>query len=405
MIWNSTKLAKAFQKLTIKHAHLEEAKRRLHHSVNFSRDLAITVLTGPTGAGKTTAIQQFTDEILQELVEEMRANPSLRPVAYTLAVASGHKCYDFKRLFRDGLGSLADPFCKSRGTRNDGRVASTVLFGESVAAAALREQLEISFGNCETRIWVIDEAQHLIRGAAKGGAEPQFDILKSIAQTVGVRLVLCGTHDLPRGLAGSGQLSRRSEVIALDRYRWTVPEEISEFASAIESVMALMPGNFGHPDAKQHLRYFYLHTLGCVGIFKDWVTRAYSLALFEHAQALTLDHFTASQLSARQLATINNEIVAGELEYRDASATLDKALLLAILRGATRKPNKAKTDDAPKNVEGKPHDPAPPTDGPDDAAGAPVSTPAPGGDKGPKAPKAGNPFERALGRDVVGEEA
>lgn len=379
-------LVSAFEALTIIHRNMTKAKDRLKFAIKFGRQLAIIIFTGPTGVGKTTALQQFVKEFLLEHAEAMHADASLRPIAYTVAVASGHHKFDFRRLYRDGLASLGDPFYADRATRNDGRKPTTILYGESTSAAALREQLEIAFRNHKTKVWIIDEAQHCIFGADKGGPGGQYDILKSISQTAGVQLVLCGTHDLPEGISRSGQLSRRSEVIRLDRYRWNNKADVSEFASAISSVLTDMQEGLAHPDVKANLRYFYLQTMGCVGIFKDWATRAYQLVLQDQAAALTIQHFKDTQLTPRQLSTINDEIVRGELGYIDDQVELDLQLVRAILRGAS----KGKPGPTGKGGGGESAPPAP----------VPVEPPH----AGPKSP-AGTPFERNPTRDVVGEEA
>ena len=375
----------AFEKLTIVHRNLTKAKDRLKFAIKFARQFAIIVLTGPTGVGKTTLLSQFVAEFLAEHADAMRDNPSLRPIAYTIAVASGHRNFDFKRLCRDGLRSLDDPFCKDRDTRNDGRQPTTILNGESAAVAVLREQLEIAFKSHGTKVWIIDEAQHCIRGANRGGPGGQFDILKSISQTAGVQLVLCGPHDLPDSISLSGQLSRRSEVIRLDRYRWGDKKEVGEFASAIASVMSQMPHGLAHPPVKGNLRYFYLQTMGCVGIFKDWISRAYQLVLQEGAESLTLRHFQETQLTPLQLATINNEIIQGELAFAGQEAAMDMQLVRAILGGGRRPKNSSTGKQGDVGETGAP---------------APVTPEKPK----PQSPT-GAPFERNATRDVVGEEA
>jgi hypothetical protein len=113
---------------------------------------------------------------------------------------------------------------------------------------------------------------------------------------------LCGTYDLPDYMVGSGQLSRRSSVVRLNRYRWTDPIEREVFANVVHALLRRVPGVYGFPDVNQHLKFFYLHTLGCVGSLKDWVCRALAKQLTRGDAALTVEHFQITRLPARELA-------------------------------------------------------------------------------------------------------
>jgi len=91
------KLTKLISSITIKHHKQDAAKAQIEFIVGCD-DISIIVLTGPTGAGKSTLLRQFAKEYLESHKEEMAADPSLRPVAYVLATASGHRSFDWKSL-------------------------------------------------------------------------------------------------------------------------------------------------------------------------------------------------------------------------------------------------------------------------------------------------------------------
>lgn len=365
-------MAKEFAEVTIKHDRQEEAKEQIESMIGCD-DTAIIVLTGPTGSGKSTLLRQFASEYLASRADEMKANPSLRPIAYATATASGHKGFDWKNLYLTTQRNHGDPFAATRFRRNDGRKPSTIHVGEDAMAAGQREQVRSTFVNAETDFWIIDEAQHVLRGGRSGTPGDQYDVLKSIGQTAHVQLILSGPFDLPTSMAHSGQLSRRTSRVSLNRYRW-VKDEIKIFASVLDTILRKMPGKLSYPSVRDNIRFFYVRTLGCIGIFKDWAVKAFRRCLRRGGTEITLADFEATSCSPKQLATINNEIVQGELEYGDIAASPDEHLVRAILAGAM--------------AGGAPATKTPAT------TSRPAATPA----------KAHKPFERRPARDAVSEE-
>lgn len=326
-----TELTKGFESIRVKHEKQERAKERLVFTVEHGANVSIVVLTGPTGTGKSTILELFCVEYLQGRAAAMKADPSLRPIVYSLARASGHRAYDWRSLYRDALKDSGDAFAQARAHRKDKRTPAFLLPGESVSTGLMREQMEQSFDANKTSAWIIDEGQHILTGTRSGGPGDQFDVLKSIAQTTQSRLIVCGTPDLPDVMASSGQLARRCDIVSLNRYRWDVKAELRTLASVMSTILKKTPSHPAYPDVAKHVKFFYLGCLGCVGIFKDWVARAYALALLEGSAVIKIEHFAATRLSAKSLATINAEIIKAEENYGDDVQELDAALVKSIL--------------------------------------------------------------------------
>jgi hypothetical protein len=331
-------LVEAFMDVTVKHTMQEQAHEAITFACCDNPSASIVVLAGPTGVGKSTLLEKFADEYLGRFASEMAADFTLRPIAYALAVASGHRGFDWKRLYKDAGTNLDDPFAHQRNRRGPRKGEppkrpALRLAGEGIGAGVMREELEAELKLRKSRLWIIDEAHHVVRGGRTGGPGDQLDVLKSMSQTSGSKLLLCGTYDLPDYLVGSGQLSRRSAVIRLNRYRWTEASERQVFANVVHSLLQRLPDGAGYPDVKANLKFFYVHTLGCVGIFKDWAARALALQLNKGDAKLSIEHFRMTRLTAKELAVINQEIIDGEGRYGEGSEEPDAVLTRSILKG------------------------------------------------------------------------
>lgn len=342
-------IAKAFASVHVTHPKQEEVVAKIGSAATQRPDVSLVVLTGVTGVGKSDALFQFIIEYLAAMADEMEADPSLRPIVYTTAVASDDKEFDWGRLYSDARQALKDPFAQTRARRNDGRKAERVLNGETPFTAAMREQLEAEFRAHDTRIWIIDEAQHVLLGDTRTKPGDKYDVLKSIAQTSGVRLVLSGTFDLPSCMSYGGQLSRRSAVIPLHRYRNTA-NELKPFLTACHELLKQLPEGWTAPRVKDVAEEFYVGALGSIGLFKEWAMRALLEALNEGSNRITIDNFRETRLSPMQLARLNAEVVRGEASFSALGQPLHRDLIKAILSGAEVKPPKEHVRKQPKEA-------------------------------------------------------
>ncbi len=321
----------ALENLTVKHPKQQDAKERIEFFANHASSVSLIVLAGPSGVGKSNLLERFIESFNQQHATTIAANPSAVPIVYTQAVANGHKSFDFRRLHTDALKALHDPFARYRSHRRTNNAPRVRLDGESKTAARLREDLEDEMMARQTLVWVIDEAHHVVRGGKSGKPGDQFDILKSFAQITGVKVVLAGTYDLPQFLASSGQLSRRSATVQLDRYHWHDQKERNIFASVVAKILQQLPLE-DVPKVVGNTEYFYVHSCGCVGICKDWIMRAFAIAMREGSKTLTLAHLEQARLNNEQLETISADIEKGEYFMRRANSPhLDSDIVSRIL--------------------------------------------------------------------------
>jgi len=331
----------------------KRAKEDLEFASQVSEDVSLIVLAGPTGTGKSTIVEEYATEYLASRRADMMADASLQPLAFAQAIASGDLAVDWTRLHCDLLASLQDPFANIRSSRRDGRQALTVYKGETRGEAQMREQTESVFRAKKTERAIIDEAHHVIRGRGRAKPGDRLDMLKSQAQSSGAKLILVGTHDLPEYLEHSGQLARRTQVVRLDRYRYTDKKELAEFASAAVAMFKAMPSHPKYPDVAANIKFFHVGSIGCPGVLKDWLGRAYARSLRAGQNEITIEDLTETRLGRRALATINREVLASERTRSEDKDGPDAELAQAILMGLEYKPKDAQPGASEKREERK----------------------------------------------------
>ena len=343
-------LVDEFNAVGIKHKHQEDAKEGVEFARDLCESVAIIVLAGPTGVGKTRMLVKLVEDQLSAGSERMQKDPLFIPVIATTAIAHGHRKFDFKRCYLDCLTALGDPFAGKRTrTKEEKDRARKDRFksaGETISAALLRMDLELELERHGTVTWVLDEADHILTGGASGLPGDQFAALKSFAQITGVTLILSGTGKLPTYLAASGQLSRRTKVIVLSHYHWDNDVQVSQYASAFHSLMERLPID-GFPAVTTNVEEFFIGGVGCVGVAKDWIARSYAQMLTDQERILTLEHFRATRLSPVQLKTMALELDEAEQWVRSAKSDTELKVLLGVEKpadaAASAPPASAKT--------------------------------------------------------------
>ncbi len=247
------------------------------------------------------------------------------------APESGH--YPWKDFYKRILRTMEDPFVersvKYCGARGGHRTAEdNLVVGRGVLAQELRHAVEQALRHRRPAAVLLDEAQHFMKIASGRKLLDQMDIIKSLANMTNVVQVLIGTYELIPFLNLSGQLSRRSTVIHFPRYHAEDAEDIRLFGSVVRVFQRVMPLE-QEPNLLPHLEYLYAGSIGCVGILKDWLHKAYAVALRSKAKTLTLAHLKACALSATQCRKMLAEARAGEqnlAEDEDAGTKLAEEL-------------------------------------------------------------------------------
>lgn len=165
--------------------------------------------------------------------------------------------------------------------------------------------------------------------------QDQLDCLKSLANMTRILHGLMGTYELLSFRNLSAQLSRRSVDIHFRRYHADVQEDVQAFKSVVLTFQRHMPLE-EPPDLVDCWEYCYERTLGCVGILKDWLTRALRDALEEGATTVTLKHLQQRAWSVAQCRRMLKEIQEGE---KQLSETEDDCAQLRTTLGLAKQPS------------------------------------------------------------------
>jgi ABC-type nitrate/sulfonate/bicarbonate transport system ATPase subunit len=324
------------------HTEMERVCEELLDVILEPSNTSLVFLVGPTGGGKTTMLRLIEKRIAEQLMSELLANGGQLPSVSVEVPAPESSHYPWKDFYKRILLAMEDPFVEQKvnhcGTRGVHRTAEgNLATGRGVSGQELRHAVEQALRHRRPAAVLLDEAQHFMKIASGRKLLDQMDIIKSLANMTKVVQVLIGTYELVAFLNLSGQLSRRSTVIHFPRYDAEDAEDIRLFGSVVLSFQRLMPFE-EEPNLLPHLEYLYTRSIGCVGILKDWLNKAYGVALRAKAKTLTLAHLKERALSVAQCRKMLAEARAGEqklAEDENAGTKLAEELGMMVPDGGT----------------------------------------------------------------------
>ncbi|MFT5030755.1 MAG: hypothetical protein ACI9VS_003213 [Candidatus Binatia bacterium] len=185
----------------------------------------------------------------------------------------------------------------------------------SSTTAALRRALESCFLHRKTKVVLIDEGQHLQKTGTGRRLHDHMDTLKSLSNITGVKFVLVGTYELLDMQHLNAQLARRCKPLHFARYRWDVYEDRIAFLRAIKTFQSRLPLAVP-PDLLRSAEYLFERSAGCVGILKNWLTRALSVALATDG-AISKAILKTTALPRGTVFKIAEDIERGETRYNE----------------------------------------------------------------------------------------
>jgi energy-coupling factor transporter ATP-binding protein EcfA2 len=319
---------------------LVEAKDQLLEAIMESPPNSIVIVLGPTGVGKTTLLAKIRQLLGATAAGEAPAEPACLAVVAMEATPPESRTFSWRSHFKRLLLEMNDPLvdCKRRVHAADRAPQMMAAYpNDRGVTADYHYAVEQALRYRRPSAVLIDEAQHLFALASGRSLEDQFNVVKALANRCNTVHVLCGTYDLLRIRNLSGQLSRRSIDIHLPRYDVAKVADRRTFGKILQTFAEQMPLP-EQPDLTRHWEYLYERSIGCVGILKDWLVKAFSTAVRRSAPTLSLKHLEKYALSVSQCDRLIEEATRGEAQFREDSDAACRLRLRLGFPEPTRQP-------------------------------------------------------------------
>ncbi|MGH9587999.1 MAG: AAA family ATPase [Acidobacteriaceae bacterium] len=340
-----------FRSFTVAHPRLVEAKETLMNAIHGAEPNSLIFVFGPTGVGKTT-LRLKTEQLIEaEALGELHEDPTRIPVVSVEAIAPESGSFNWRDHYKRLLHQLDEPLVDYKLNRETGSVTRFMPASRAVGTE-YRYAVEQAIRYRKPVAVMIDEAQHLGKIPSGRRLLDQLDVIKSIANQTKTVHVLLGTYELLAFRNLNAQLSRRSIDIHLPRYRIEDTEDRQIFINIVQSFDRALP--FEHEsDLVADWQFLYERSLGCVGILKEWLVRAATVASRMGSQRLTRAILQSQALSIAQCEQMYTETAHGELKLQESSQAV--ARLRGRLGLSTEATTKADLTHEPR--PGKPRRP------------------------------------------------
>lgn len=350
-----------FRGKIIGHPYIKSVRDEILWAIEDSAPGSLIICCGPPGVGKTTVLKDVEAELIKRRFIELEQDPGLLAVASLHLKSPQTGNFDWKKhYFKPLLVAMEEPLVDKKIDMSPWvphHAANMRLIASKKADCdAYRDAVEDTLHHRKPTAVLLDDAQHA--GVISSGRKQldQTNTFKSVADRTGVTHVLFATYEFVPFRNLNGQMSRRSIDIHFPRYRANDKPELNLFINALFTFLKWLPlktmPDFVRADGTcPDWDYFYEHSLGCIGVLKDWITRAYSLALREGAASLTFEHLDRRTLSVAALTKLLSEITSGEKELDESTEA--RMLLRADLglEGMSRKQSSPSQMHSPKSEE------------------------------------------------------
>jgi hypothetical protein len=307
-----------FRSYTVAHPRLQEVDAILQRVIAEPVGSSLIFVYGPTGVGKTTLRLRIEQRLKEEFLASAESDEGRLPVVSVEAIAPDYGSFNWRDYYTRALLALVDPLVERK--INEGvwvtyRNSLGHYVGQTVNNE-LRHRMEQALRHRRPSAMLIDEAQHFTKMGSGKKLIDQLDCLKSLASQTGCVHVLIGTYELLPCRNLSAQLSRRSLDIHFPRYRADHPPDVTAFQRVVFSFQRHLPLE-QEPELWSDWEYLYTHSIGCIGVLKDWFVRALNEALSEGAPTLTRKHLEQHAWSLDQCEKMMQEAMEGEMELTE----------------------------------------------------------------------------------------
>jgi AAA domain len=308
-----------FKAYTVAHPALKQADQAVWNALREPAGASLIFVFGPTGVGKTTLLAQIEKRLIDLSCSQGIGRPGHIPTLRLDAVSPALNQFKWGDYYQRALMLLQEPlveytvdydkpFPRLTKAAREQELAPSRGFTDTAASRLAFEQ---ALKHRQPHAILIDEAEHIAKAARGSKLLDQLDHVKSLAIMSKTVHVLVGTYDLLVFRNLSAQLSRRSIDIHFSRYRATNGADLRAFKSVLWSFQRNVPLE-EEPDLLQHWKYCYERTIGCVGVLKDWLTRALAEAMEKGEKTLSRALLEEHALSVDRCDQMITEAMAGE---------------------------------------------------------------------------------------------
>ena len=281
-----------FKAYTVAHPFLAQSDEKIQERSTRTGRCVAHFHHWPNRGGENNVVDLIEQRLLRHAQDQLSHDPDYVPVIKLDAMAPSARQFRWPDFYTRALMAVSEPLIDYKVERGAvlpvfnermGRHVPPRLVGD---AAALQRSWEQVLKYRRPEAILIDEAQHFAKTAGGTRLEDQLDHIKSLAIATETIHILAGTYDLLLFRNLNAQLSRRSIDIHFARYDATKPEERKAFQRALLTFQRHLPLEKA-PNLMQQWEICCAHTVGCVGLLKDWLTKALAEALETEAKTIS----------------------------------------------------------------------------------------------------------------------
>jgi DNA polymerase III delta prime subunit len=337
-----------FKAFAARHPLLDQVETQLLHAIWEPAGFAYLLVYGPSGVGKSTMVRHVARRFNDSRPPHTDGGWPFGPLLLMETRPPDGELFNRTDYYRTALEQLGRRTFERRITVDISSEQSWEKKGAGRKSTRyqddpeLRHALEDALRNQNIRAVILDEAQHLMKTSNGASLLEQLDWIKSMTNVTGVLHILLGTYDLLNFCNLNGQTARRGLEIHFPRYQFRYEPDRQAFQNVLLTLLKQVPLSVDSDTLMHRWWYFYERSIGCVGVLKDWLTRAAATALREGSTTLTLAHLEKRALSDAKCTRMAADARDGEDELHYTAEHRERLLSLLGMSGIPMKePNQS----------------------------------------------------------------